>query len=484
MKKLTILCTALLFTAALLVTRPQKTYADEITLKDGDFCSVICAGNRSETLDIAGSSMSDKADIQIWHKNDTGAQRFKVIRNSDETWTFYVMSSGMAITADGTERGSRVCQSEFCASDTQKWNLQNYDDGTVAFLNVASGLALDVSGGLLIDGSSVQIWEANDTAAQKFLIVRRNGVTDLINNGAYTINSAKAENEVIDIAAASKEDKANVQIYTSNGSDAQKFIARKQTDGTWTFINMNSGKVLDIDGDKKEDGTNVQQYTSNSSEAQKWRLLNNRDGTVTILGLSSGLALDTVAGSMSDGANVELCTSNGSASQKFTINYDMPYMIPDVKENSVTGFLEHIKSVWQEAYDNNWVYGNSTSIIPCEDGIISCDRLIARALWDMGYQDQQAGGMTIFTEDEYLTSHGFTKITDERELQSGDIVLFGLADGTPDHTVVLTSFNGIDEPCSRYDCGCIELIRGGQPVTSLLNYNPEHIFLAGYRIDE
>lgn len=59
---------------------------------------------------------------------------------------------------------------------------------------------------------------------------------------------------------------------TPNGSNAQKWILRKNINGTYTFINAGSGKALDIHLGYVKNGANVQQYDDNGSNAQKFVL--------------------------------------------------------------------------------------------------------------------------------------------------------------------------------------------------------------------
>jgi hypothetical protein len=86
-------------------------------------------------------------------------------------------------------------------------------------------------------------------------------------------------------------------------------------------------------------------------------------------------------------------------------------------------FLAEVAAVYQTAHDNGYTYGDSQTMPPCEDGFISCDRLIARALWNLGMTDQPAKGMNVGNEALYLTTHGFELVTDQSQLSPGDIVM-------------------------------------------------------------
>lgn len=140
---------------------------------------------------------------------------------------------------------------------------------------------------------------------------------------------------------------------------------------------------------------------------------------------------------------------NRKSGKLLSVSLSNPKM-PDQLEH----FISAVKDVYQAAHTENYTYGDSRTLPPCDDHLISCDRMIARALWNLGYTDQQNGGMTIGTEDIYLTSHGFRKLQDSEVPQRGDIILYErTANGAVSHTCVLTGYDKATGICSRYDCG-------------------------------
>ena len=60
---------------------------------------------------------------------------------------------------------------------------------------------------------------------------------------------------------------------------------------------------------------------------------------------------------------------------------------------TVDQFLMSCQNVVDTARANGYRYGNSTAEDPTTDGTISCDRLIAKALYDLGYDEQMASAM-------------------------------------------------------------------------------------------
>ena len=159
-------------------------------------------------------------------------------------------------------------------------------------------------------------------------------------------------------------------------------------------------------------------------------------------------------------------------------------------------FIDAVAAVYQTAHDNEYEYGNSNTLPPCEDGFIACDRLIARALWDLGYTDQPHGGMQIasggLTEEQFLTTHGFIKINDQYRLMRGDIVLQDDGkDGVPAytwHTFVLVDYDPETQMCSKYDCGHFtpegqDRVSSEQPFTCpLADFGDQRRFVCAFRI--
>ncbi|MEV6960275.1 lectin [Streptomyces sp. NPDC051207] len=116
------------------------------------------------------------------------------------------------------------------------------------------GRCLDVDGGLSADGTKVQIWTCNGTAAQRWSVP-----------GDGTL---RALGKCLDVSGGGSADGTKVQLWTCNGSGAQKWAA--QSDGT--VRNPQSGKCLDASGSTWNDGTPVHLWTCHTGPNQKWTL--------------------------------------------------------------------------------------------------------------------------------------------------------------------------------------------------------------------
>ncbi|MER6858204.1 lectin [Streptomyces pilosus] len=116
------------------------------------------------------------------------------------------------------------------------------------------GKCLDVSGGASADGTQVQIWTCNASAAQRWSVAAD--------------GSLRALGKCLDVSGGASADGTRVQVWTCNGTGAQKWAA--QPDGT--VRNPQSGKCLDASGGTWNDGTPVHLWTCHTGPNQKWIL--------------------------------------------------------------------------------------------------------------------------------------------------------------------------------------------------------------------
>ncbi|QIS14048.1 RICIN domain-containing protein [Nocardia arthritidis] len=140
------------------------------------------------------------------------------------------------------------------------------------------------------------------------------------------VGSGKALN----VTGGSKDDGANVEQRTPNGTDAQRWALRPtgQAD-TYFLVNVGSGKALDVTRASKDDGANVEQWTFYGNDNQKWQMVQATDGqSFTLINVGSGKALDVTRASKDDGANVEQYTPNGGDNQRW--KFSAPKTTPEL----------------------------------------------------------------------------------------------------------------------------------------------------------
>ena len=126
-----------------------------------------------------------------------------------------------------------------------------------------NGYVIDVDGGGTKDGTNIQLYRYNGTPAQKFVISRTKG-------GYYKIVNRKSR-KAIDVSDGEAGKGVNVQIWEQNWSDAQMFRFEDAGDGYY-YIRNKLGYCLDVYKAKCVDGANIQTFTRNGGNNQKWLL--------------------------------------------------------------------------------------------------------------------------------------------------------------------------------------------------------------------
>lgn len=154
------------------------------------------------------------------------------------------------------------------------------------------------------------------------------GTKELVNQEFIVISSSAghwgtltpkcAPQARLDVYDAGTAAGVNVQIYQSNGTDAQKWRFIELDDGYYAIQSKASGKFLDVAGGNTASRTNVQQYTWNASYAQQWKLIDAGDGYYYICPrLNQNLCLDVYDAGTANYTNVWVYTRNDSVAQKW-----------------------------------------------------------------------------------------------------------------------------------------------------------------------
>jgi hypothetical protein len=282
--------------------------------------------SHTRVLDITGGSKANRANVQLWSSNKSGAQRFKVTIDQDGYYVVVNEQSGYALDVTGAaaRQGTNVQQFTQNKTNAQRWVVKDNTDGSFTLISSLSAqLALDIWGAKDADGTNVQIHGTNKTPAQSFFFIPVNpqvaSSSDTV-DGVYTIVSALPGSPVLDIPGASDSSGARLQLYTANNTAAQMFDIRLQDDGFYLIRSMASGLALDVSGASIVATAAVQQYAPNNTAAQRWAIRKNADGvTVTFISKASGLALDVRGGKPAAKTPLQQYYPNKSSAQAFRL---------------------------------------------------------------------------------------------------------------------------------------------------------------------
>jgi chitinase len=90
--------------------------------------------------------------------------------------------------------------------------------------------------------------------------------------------------------------------------------------GTYTIVNVFSGKCVDVNAASTAPQAVVQQYDCNGTGAQSFQVIDEGNGWYKILNTNSHLAVDVIGASTANGTHIQQYTDNGTGAQRYAIN--------------------------------------------------------------------------------------------------------------------------------------------------------------------
>ena len=111
----------------------------------------------------------------------------------------------------------------------------------------------------------------------------------------------------------------NTKIYITNRSESKalKFKALKNSDGTWKFVNVKSGRVLAVQQNSSAVGAGIVLYDSTSRKAQNWELSKKADNSFAIVNSVTGYSISVSDQSVVRGTTLKMAESAASGLQRF-----------------------------------------------------------------------------------------------------------------------------------------------------------------------
>ena len=283
--------------------------------------NIVVAENQNMGIDVSNCSQESTANVQLWAIDNNPAQKFRITYNNDETYTITAVNSGkvLDVSNGGMTNHTNVCQYDANGTDAQKWYIVKNLDGTYSFISKLNGLALDVNGAIYTNGTNIQVYEYNNSNAQKFILKNAYPMKGerTIEDGVYELNSQTNIFQSIDIPNASVDSNIQIQLWTSNFTDAQKFIIKYIGDGYYKIISKVSGKALTIQNSLPQAGGSIVQQPDENLDTQKWIIKGAGINTYYIYSKCGNLCIDVPNGDSSNGNKLQLWGENGTNSQKF-----------------------------------------------------------------------------------------------------------------------------------------------------------------------
>lgn len=332
---------------------------------------IIKNENSGKVMEVKDHVAKNSQNVQQNQSNDSYGQRWIATKNSDGSIVLVsALNKEYCLNLNGAQvtSGSNINIYNTNNSNAQKWvfekkvsqrealdaladhNKNAISDGKYVIASkINDNYVLDMASSTLSNGGNVQLYEANGTKAQSFIVNHDK-------NGYVTITNENS-NKVIEVNSNSAANMANIQQNQSNDSYRQKWIAIKNSDGSIELVSaLNKNYCIDLYSSRIVNGNNVDLYQRNSSNAQKWlfKTKNNQsqapanydaiaaqnkdaiaDGKYEIATkLNESFVLDMTSSSLSNGGNVQLYSSNGTKAQGWIVSHDSKGYVTITNENS------------------------------------------------------------------------------------------------------------------------------------------------------
>ncbi len=195
----------------------------------------------------------------------------------------------------------------------QSWKLERQKDGSYKITNNETGKVLDVYAASRASGANVDIYASNDTNAQRWYIYKNT-------NGTYSLRAKCGTTCALTVNGNSTASGANVQMNTFSGSAGQQFnIVPLSELESMTPVNIGSNFWANIRGVGSNyniglSGDNALIRYPNTGYRQTWRFIRFSDGSYEITNLYTGKSLDCAAGT-----KVNTYLSNNTNAQRWYI---------------------------------------------------------------------------------------------------------------------------------------------------------------------
>ena len=234
--------------------------------------------NTNICLDVENASRNRGAAIQTCVDNGTAAQQWSISETS-HGYTLQAKCNSwyLDVKSSETATGTPVIMWEGTGNNNQSWSFipvssenRPIADGEYYIKSATGNAWLDVSGDPKPKGngysneSNVQIWDSKtDSFNVKY-----------ISDGYYKIyeTTSGLALDVYNPTGLTFGRGTNVQVYDGNNlaNRAQLWRIKDEGNGNYRLISNLNGYSLDVNGGLSDKGTNVQIWTYNTSNAQKW----------------------------------------------------------------------------------------------------------------------------------------------------------------------------------------------------------------------
>lgn len=343
----------------------------EQTLKSGIY-TIVTSLDANKVVEVANGYSYDNVNIQLYKANNTNSQKWYITKGDDGYYTIRSgLNSSLYMANDSNVSGANILTS----TKETKWIIDYIDNNKFYIISKDTGLYLNVNNSSTANGTKINLFTKNESNAQKFSFVStkiaENSKT--FSDGYYTINSKLDSNKVIDVNNGSKNNGTNIQLYSSNNSNAQIWYLKHTGNGYYGITSaMNPNTSLELANGYTTNGTNIQLYKSNNSDAQFWKLKDDGNGNISIVSKKANICVTVANSSTANKTNIQANTCNNQNNQKFNlVKYNNKKNYTGIDVSQYQGNVDWAKVaasnigfvILRAGYGDNWTSQDDTKFV-------------------------------------------------------------------------------------------------------------------------
>lgn len=245
-----------------------------VTYLNNGYYKITSAKNNNYSLDVKGAGKKNGTNVQLYKYNSKASAQQWIIKDAGNGY-YYIISkcNNLYVDVKGGKaknkqsiqmyKGNKSKAQKFVFSPVVSGS-KTISDGKYQIASALnSNLVVDLYAGTVQNKQNIQMHSYNATDAEHWNV-------EYLNNGYYKITSAKNNNYSLDVFGGYKKRETNIILYKYHGGLSEQFAIKDVGGGYYTILSRVNGLALDVAGGKSTSGTNLQSYTSNSSNAQKF----------------------------------------------------------------------------------------------------------------------------------------------------------------------------------------------------------------------
>lgn len=259
------------------ITEPES----EIRIEES-FYYITYGADSKKCIDVTGSSTDSGANIQLNTLSDSTSQVYAILQKSDGWYIIRNLNSQCNLDVAGAnpDPGTNLQQCVDNGNDAQAFKFYQSSDQCVYVKNKL-GNYIDLCNNDSTPENNIQLYSFDGSSAQKWKLVEYTPtlLPAKFENGTYIIQSSN--NHCMEIENSSKITGKNITLSKYNGKKSQKFVIKQERDGWYSIQNKNSKLYMDL-AEHNTDSSILRQYPGHGRFSQKFQFFDNGDGKTVI----------------------------------------------------------------------------------------------------------------------------------------------------------------------------------------------------------